>query len=115
VIDASIGTYWGSKVLAGADPSAIPYLQAASATRDWLQGVDKCVQRVLISAGGLEFLRDEIVHYGKGVEEHLKDTTIIIQENGIHVDPLLDFLVGEKSLGSLTPKILDWLEEGFAR
>jgi hypothetical protein len=112
VIDASIGTYWGSKVLAGAKPSAIPYLQAASAPRDWLQGVDKCVRRVLISAGDLEFLRDEIVHYGKRVGEHLKDTTIIVQENGIHVDPLLDLLVGEKSLGSLTPKILDWLVLG---
>jgi len=115
VIDASIGTYWGSKVLAGAKPSAIPYLQAASAPRDWLQGIDKCVRRALISAGDLEFLRGEIVHYGKCVQEHLEDTTIIVQENGIHVDPLLDLLVGEKSLGSLTPKILDWLEEGFAR
>ena len=73
------------------------------------------MRRVLISAGELEFLRDEIVHYGKRVEEYLKDTTIIIQENGIHDDPLLDLLVGEKSLGSLTPKILDWLEEGFGR
>jgi acetyl esterase/lipase len=115
VLTASIGTYLGSKVLAGAKPSAVPYLEAASSPKDWLQGVDKCVRRVLISAGELEFLRDEIVHYGKRVEEHLKDTTIIVQENGIHDDPLLDLLVGEKSLGSLTPKILDWLEEGFAR
>jgi hypothetical protein len=115
VIDASIGTYWGSKVLSGAEPSTVPYLEAASAPKDWLQGVDKLVRRLLISAGDLEFLRDEIVHYGKRVEEHLKDTTIIVQENGIHDDPLLDLLVGEKDLGSLTPKILDWLEEGFAR
>ena len=115
VLTALIGTYLGSKVLAGAKPSVVPYLEAASAPKDWLQGVDKCVRRVLISAGELEFLRDEIVHYGKRVEEFLKDTTIIIQENGIHDDPLLDLLVGEKSLGSLTPKILDWLEEGFGR
>jgi len=115
VLTPSIGTYFGSKVLAGAEPSAVPYLEAASAPKDWLQGVDKCVQRVLISAGGLEFLRDEIVHYGRRVEEHLKDTTIVVQENGIHDDPLFDILVGEKSLGSLTPKILDWLEEGFSR
>ena len=115
VIDASISTYWGSKVLDGAKPCAIPYLQAASAPRDWLQGVDKCVRRVLISAGGLEFFRGEVVHYGKCVQEHLKDTMIIVQENGVHDDPLLELLVGEKFLGSLTPKILDWLEEGFSR
>ncbi|KIM41786.1 hypothetical protein M413DRAFT_445012 [Hebeloma cylindrosporum] len=113
VVTASIGKYWGSKVLDGMQPPAIPYLDAASAPADWLRGVDKCVRRVLISAGDLEFLRDEIVHYGKHVGEYLKDITIVVQENGIHDDPLLDLLVGEKDLGSLTPKILDWLEEGF--
>ena len=115
VMTPSSSTYFGSKVLAGAKPSAVPYLEAASAPKDWLEGVDKCLRRVLISAGELEFLRDEIVHYGKRVKEHLKDTTIIVQENGIHNDPLFGVLVGEKSLGSLTPKILDWLEEGFVR
>jgi len=65
------------------------------------------VRRVLISAGDLEFLRGEIVHYGRRVGEHLKDTTIIVQENGVHNDPLFDVWVGEKSLESLTPKILD--------
>ena len=63
IIDASIGTYWGPNVLSGADPSAIPYLEPASAPKDWLKGVDKCAQRMLISAGDLELLRDEIVHY----------------------------------------------------
>ena len=115
VIDASIGTYWGPNVLAGAKPSAIPYLDPASASKGWLQGVDKCVRRMLISAGDLELLRDEIVHYGKRVEEYLKDTTIIVQENGIHDDPFMDLLVGVESVGSLTPTILSWLEEGFAR
>jgi acetyl esterase/lipase len=115
VIVSSTGTYWGSKVLDGAKPSAIPYLDAASAPKDWLQGVDKYVKRILISAGDLEILRDAIVDYGKHIGEHLKDTTIIVQENGIHDDPFLDFVVGEKKLGSLTPKILDWLEEGLAR
>ena len=115
VIDVSIGTYWGPNVLAGAKPSAIPYLDPARAPKDWLQGVDKCVRRMLISAGDIELLRDEIVHYGMRVEEHLKDTTIIVQENGIHDDPFFDLLVGVESLESLTPTIFNWLEEGFAR
>ena len=40
------------------------------------------------------------MHYGKPVEAHLKDTTIVVQEKGIHDDPLFDILVGEKRLGS---------------
>ena len=115
MFNASVGKYWGSKVLGGVKPSAIPYLDAASAPKDWLHGVDKCVKRVLISAGELESLRDEIVVYGKYVKEYLKDTTIIVQENGVHNDPLLNFLVGEEDLGNLTPKILDWLNEGFSK
>jgi len=113
LVISSTSAYWALKVLDGAKPSAIPYLDAASAPKDWLQGVDKCVKRMLISAGDLENLRDAIVDYGKHVGEYLKDTTIIVQENGTHVDPVLDFVVGEKKLGSLTPKILDWLEEGL--
>ena len=70
---------------------------------------------MLISAGDLELLRDEIVYYGKLFEEHLKDTTIIVQENGIHGDPFFDLSAGVESSGSLTPTILNWLEEGFAR
>ena len=77
--------------------------------------VDKCVRHMLISAGDSELLRDEIVYYGKRVEEHLKVTMIIVQENGIHGDPFFDLLVGVESSGSLTPAILNWLEEGFAR
>ncbi|KIM41819.1 hypothetical protein M413DRAFT_445034 [Hebeloma cylindrosporum] len=115
VIVRSTGTYWGAKVLHGASPSAIPYLEAASAPEDWLQGIDKCVKRVLITAGELEILCDDILDYGKHVARYLKDTTVIVQENAIHEDPLLDFFVGEKELGSLTPKILDWLEEGISR
>ncbi|KIM41818.1 hypothetical protein M413DRAFT_445033 [Hebeloma cylindrosporum] len=115
VIVKSTGTYWGAKVLHGATPYAIPYLEAASAPEDWLQGIDKCVKRVLITAGDLEILRDDILDYGKRVGEYLEDTTIIVQENAIHDDPFLDFLVGEKKMGSLTPKILDWLEEGLSR
>jgi len=115
MIEAATGIYWGSKVLDEAKPSAIPYLEPARTPENWLQGVDKYVQRVLISAGDLEYLRDEIVVYGKHVEEHHRDTTIIVQENGVHNDPLLDFLVGEEDLGNLTPKIVDWLDEGFSR
>jgi len=115
IIPFLTGVYWGSKVLDGAKPSAIPYLEASSAPEDWLQGIDKYVKRILITVGDIELLRDDIVDYGKHVEKYLEDTTIIVQENGIHADPFLDFLVGEKKLGSLTPQILDWLEEGLTR
>ncbi|KAF9481608.1 alpha/beta-hydrolase [Pholiota conissans] len=107
------GMYWANKVLDGVPESAYPYLDANTAPDDWLRGMDKCVKRILISAGSAEVLRDEIIKYAKTVEKLHKETTTVIQENGIHVDPFFDFLVQEKDLGKLTPTILNWLDEGF--
>jgi acetyl esterase/lipase len=107
------GLYWASKVLEGVPESAFPYLDLNTAPEDWLKGADECVERILISAGGAEVLRDEILQYAKTMEKHHKDTTTVIQANGIHVDPFFDFLVQEKDLGKLTPAILNWLDEGF--
>jgi len=102
---------WGSEVLRDAPNEAIPYLEPNSTPPMWLNGVDRCVKRVLISAGGVECLRDEIIRYQDRFREHHKDVTFILQANGIHDDPLWDFMTHEKDLGELTPQILDWLDE----
>lgn len=107
--------YWGSEVFQDAPKEAIPYLEPNSAPPMWLNGVDRCVKRVLISAGGLESLRDEIVKYQDRFKEHHKDVTFVLQENGIHNDPYWDFATHEKDLGELTPRILDWLDENCTK
>ncbi|KAF8968820.1 Alpha/Beta hydrolase protein [Flammula alnicola] len=109
------GLYWAGKVLHGVPKSALPYIDANTAPEDWLKGVDKYVKRILISAGSAEVLRDEIIKYSKTMEKYHKNATTVLQENGIHVDPLFDFLTEEKDLGKLTPLILDWLDEGFSK
>jgi len=38
-----------------------------------------------------------------------------VNENGIHIGPLFDFLVGDDAKETLTPKILGWLDEGFSK
>ncbi|KAF8968821.1 Alpha/Beta hydrolase protein [Flammula alnicola] len=113
-LSASCLKYWGAKVLEGVPQSAMPYLEANEAPKDWLEGLDKCVRRVLITAGSVEVLRDEIIKYALTVEGQLKDTTIIIQDNGVHVDPFIDFMLGESS-GQLTHSILNWLDDSFSQ
>ena len=108
--------YWGSEVFRDASKEAIPYLEPNSTPPMWLNGVDRCVKRVLISAGGLECLRDEIIKYYQHVfQEHHKDVTFVLQANGIHDDPYWDFAAHEKDLGELTPQILDWLDENCTK
>ena len=105
----------GSQVLQAAPKEAIPYLEPNSAPPMWLSGIDQCVKRVLISAGGVECLRDEIIKYQDTLKEHHKDVTFVLQENGTHNDPYWDFVTDEKDLGELTPKILDWLDENCTK
>lgn len=107
--------YWGTEVLQNAPKDAIPYLEPNSAPPMWLNGVDRCVKRVLISAGGVECLRDEIIRYQDRFQEHHKDVTFILQANGVHDDPYWDFLTQERDLGELTPQILDWLDENCTK
>ena len=102
---------WGSEVLQGEPKEARPYLEANSAPQIWLSGVDRCVRRILVTAGGVECLRDEIIKYQETLKEHHKDVTFILQANGIHNDPHCDFETGEKDLGELTPQILDWFND----
>ena len=113
MMNGKLLNYWGREVLRDEPEEAIPYLEPNSAPTMWLDGIDKWVKRVLISAGGLECLRDEIIKYQDGFKEHHKDVTFILQENGIHDDPYWDFGTHEKNLGELTPRVLEWLDENF--
>jgi acetyl esterase/lipase len=104
--------YWGSEVFQNAPKEAIPYLEPNSSPPMWLDGADRCVKRVLISAGGVECLCDEIIkYYQERIHEHHEDVTFVLQANGVHDDPYWDFATQEKDLGELTPRILDWLDE----
>jgi len=110
LLTGNVINYWGSQVLQNALKEAIPYLEPNSAPPTWLSGIDRCVKRVLVTAGGLECLRDEIIKYQDRLKEHHKEVTFILQANGVHDDPHMDFMTQEKDLGELTPQILDWLD-----
>ena len=111
VLTGDVLNYLGSNVFRDAPNEALPYLEPNSSPTTWLNGVDRCVKRVLISAGEIECLRDEIIKYHQDrFQEHHKDVTFILQANGIHDDPYWDFATHEKDLGELTPQILDWLD-----
>ena len=110
VLTGNIINYWGSEVFRNTPKEATPYLEPNSAPSMWLDGVDRQVKRVLISAGGVECLRDEIIKYQNRFKKHHKDVTFILQANGVHNDPHWDFVTNEKDLGELTPQILDWVD-----
>ena len=101
---------WATQVLEGVSDSQLPYLEANSAPDSWFKSVDTVVERILITAGSAECLRDSIEVFAKQICSVHHSTTFWLQENGVHNEPY--FCKGMKSRDP-TPQILEWLAMGF--
>lgn len=119
VLGARMAVYWGSKVLKDLPESAMPYVNPHLAPDDWLDGVNKAVTRVLITAGEAELLRDSIVAYSRMFGRHHNEVTFFLEDHAIHDDILLTFLVGDQqrsALGQACPYVASGepVGEGFS-
>ena len=91
------------------------YLNHTKAPEGWFDDIAKVARNVLIVAGDHEILKDAITVFAKRICKVHPHAVYIVQENGIHDDPVLDFLVpAPKMIGSLTPKMVDWLASGWS-
>ena len=115
-VGASTYVSCARQVLAGGVPQSIyPYLVATTTSEGWFVGIDRVVERILVTTGELECLRDETLVVAKRMGSFHDQMKIVVQEKGVHNDPFFDFLAGEKELCTLTPVILEWVSEGFAK
>lgn len=113
IVGADTFACFGREVLAGVAESCYPYLDPSKVSDSWFRGIDGLVERMMISAGGAECLRDDIIELSREISEHHQDMTLVVQKDGVHDDPHFDFLVWEPKLCTLTPKVLAWLAQGF--
>jgi acetyl esterase/lipase len=104
---------WGSQILEGVPLSNIPYIEPSRAPEPWFKSLDTAVDRVLVTTGSAECLRDSIEVFAKQICRDHDGATFLMQENGVHNDPFLDFFTKEKKLGKLTQSILEWFTTGF--
>ncbi|KAJ7661577.1 Alpha/Beta hydrolase protein [Mycena polygramma] len=105
---------WGAQILSGFPESDGAFAQPAKAPEAWFKGVDRLVDRVLITAGGMECMRDDIVQLGDGLKRHHPDVDVVVQAGGVHDDLLLDFMTKETKLGSSTALVTSWFAAGFS-
>ncbi|KAE9401756.1 alpha/beta-hydrolase [Gymnopus androsaceus JB14] len=118
VVGAKVLLSFGSIVLASAKTSSdAMYIEPIHAPSEWYRGLSDVVDRVFISTGGAECLRD---HGRMFFEDKIKpwhaQAEYFEMEGGVHNDPYFDFQVADGPLGerqTLTPKILDWVKKGF--
>ncbi|KAJ7620106.1 Alpha/Beta hydrolase protein [Roridomyces roridus] len=113
---------WGGAHLAELprlSASASAYLEPAKAPSGWFDEMHTVVDRVLITAGDCEGLYDHIVAFARRDDIDAKNNAkveLMIQEGGLHEDPMLDFNVGlsDERLGSITQGIVEWFVVGFS-
>ncbi|KAF8064398.1 Alpha/Beta hydrolase protein [Lyophyllum atratum] len=113
VIGIKCLTYWGREVLDGVKEEHIPYLEASKAPEGWFDGLPEVVDRVLITGGDAEALRDTIVVFADRMCRVHPRAEFILQKYGVHNDPYFDFFTMERNKGEVTPRILEWFEAGF--
>ncbi|THH12488.1 hypothetical protein EW146_g7648 [Bondarzewia mesenterica] len=89
------------------------YFEPYVADDEWWDGLDKVVSRILNTAGEVECLRDTILKFGETLKKHVKDTTIVVEKNGVHEDVLRDFGVGQGGKSDAYHLYIAWLSETF--
>ncbi|KAJ3837926.1 Alpha/Beta hydrolase protein [Lentinula raphanica] len=113
--------YWGHTILDGSPNPSLDssYLEPINASFDWYQGLPSVVERVFVSTGGGECLRDaDRLFYEKKIKPfHDDDPVFFEDERGVHNDPFFDFNVADGPVGGerqrLTPRVVEWVRECF--
>ncbi|KAJ7677583.1 Alpha/Beta hydrolase protein [Mycena olivaceomarginata] len=103
----------GAHILPAVPDADRPFIEAVRAPAGWFQGADALVERVLITAGGAELMKDDIVVFAETFKKHHACAELVVQKDGLHEDMYIDFMVKEKKVGSLTPLTVEWLAAGF--
>jgi acetyl esterase/lipase len=112
VISPKLIKDFGEGTLSGIkDDRHLKYIDSYFAPSGWYDDIDAVVKKMLITAGGHECMREDIIEFGKQVDgPHVK---VVVDKHGVHDDPFFDFIAGEKKLGELTPLIISWCHDAF--
>ncbi|KAF5336271.1 hypothetical protein D9758_016055 [Tetrapyrgos nigripes] len=101
--------YWGSAYLTNVSRSLHHYAKVCCAPKDWFVGIDKVVDRVLITVGGDEVLLDDAVDLKESLEKVHDQVEMDVHPGGVHDDPILDSGANVKTLGPVARLIIAWL------
>jgi len=94
-------------------PELLPFLDQSYHLEGWYDGLDGVVERILITAGGHECLKDDIVEVAEAIGKAHSKTRLLVDAKGMHDEPLADYTAGETRVGDLTPVIMEWFTESF--
>ncbi|ETW83716.1 hypothetical protein HETIRDRAFT_471997 [Heterobasidion irregulare TC 32-1] len=96
----------------GITPETRAYFEPFAANDSWWIGLEKVFPRIICSAGEVECLRDSILAFGETLKKYVKDTTITLEKNGVHLD-VLRFAVGQGGKSDGYKVDIEWLSDTF--
>ncbi|KAF8991297.1 Alpha/Beta hydrolase protein [Cyathus striatus] len=111
ILTADAINYWGNEVLKDVPEDQLSYVEPSSAPPTWWEGLNILVDHILISVGGAECLKDETILFADTFKAYHKNSSFIVQTNGLHVDPMLNFVAAETKPDNLTIIIVEWFSE----
>lgn len=125
---------WGAAVLRQAPGEYASFIEPGKAPEGWFSGIETIFERIFITAGEKECMRDDINVLAEDLKARytahkrtsvpsIKDeqaqhgnpkVTFLLEKGGVHDNSLVDFEVGETKLVETTRIIVDWLVAGMA-
>ncbi len=94
--------------------SDIAYADALEAPEERFKPFGETIERILVTAGEWDFLVDDDRRfYEKCLKPFHRDVRFVVEKEGEHVAPVLDFVMKGERLSILTPLILEWLADTF--
>ncbi len=92
----------------------IAYADGLAAPEEWFKPSDEHVGRILVTAGEWDFLEENTrLFHEKRLKPLHRDVKLVVEKDGEHISPILDFVLGEDVESVLTPLIVEWLADTF--
>jgi hypothetical protein len=89
------------------------YTDASTAPVDWWEGLDKVVKNVLMTAGALELMVDDICGFGKRIQKHHALAQTMVAADETHDQAIIDLDFGFGEYGESARYIMEWNEAIF--
>ena len=106
--------HWGLNIVNAVPLGERSYIEPSLSPMEWFQDAPRVIERFLVTAGEYEISRDDILAFANKHLSSCKDVTVILQEQGVHVEPLYNFTEDTRDQdGEITSSILKWFKTGY--
>ncbi|KAF9525447.1 Alpha/Beta hydrolase protein [Crepidotus variabilis] len=115
VLPASTWAYLGDQNRPSLNSSkeASYFMEALNVPDEWFSGTFGVVDRILISVGEKECLRDDVLEVAQKLGNGGQKLRVVVDKNGVHNDQYQDIMAGYSHQRQLTKDIRGWMLEKF--